>query len=157
MTVRFATPEDREEWLRLRSALWPDCPLSEHREEMKEIRSDPRHNVVLVSEAEDGHLNGLLEVSIRAVAPGCATRNIGYLEGWYVEPAYRRQGVGRTLVEAAERWARSIGCTEMASDTGIENNESQEAHTRLGYREIERVVHFCKSLQIESETEERER
>jgi aminoglycoside 6'-N-acetyltransferase I len=157
MTVRFATPEDHAEWRRLRSALWPDCPLSEHREEMEEIQSDPRRNVVLVSEAEDGHLNGLLEVSIRAVAPGCATRNIGYLEGWYVEPAYRRQGIGRALVEAAERWARSIGCTEMASDTEIENSESQEAHTRLGYREIERVVHFCKSLEIESEPEERER
>ncbi|MFP4344672.1 MAG: aminoglycoside 6'-N-acetyltransferase [Anaerolineales bacterium] len=155
MIIRFATPEDREEWLRLRSALWPDCPLLEHREEMEEIQSDPRRNVVLVSEAEDGHLNGLLEVTIRAVAPGCTTRTIGYLEGWYVEPAYRRQGVGRMLVEAAERWARSLGCTEMASDTEIANLTSQQAHERLGYEEIERVVHFYKPLPAESGPEEK--
>ena len=28
--VRAPSVEDREEWLRMRRALWPDCPDEEH-------------------------------------------------------------------------------------------------------------------------------
>jgi aminoglycoside 6'-N-acetyltransferase I len=50
------------------------------------------------------------------------------------------------LVEAAESWARSKGCLWMASDALIDNAVSIVAHGRLGYREVERLVHFAKEL-----------
>jgi GNAT superfamily N-acetyltransferase len=59
----------------------------------------------------------LMEVSIHTSAPGCTTDRIGYLEAWYVDPVWLGKGAGRALVQAAENWARSQGCTEMASDT----------------------------------------
>ena len=34
----------------------------------------------------------------------------------------------------------------MASDALIDNAISIEAHARLGYREVERLVHFAKDL-----------
>jgi len=71
---------------------------------------------------------------------------VGYLEGWYVSPEHRRAGIGRKLVQAAEDWARSKGCTEMASDAELHNTQSQQAHRRLGYEEVERIVCFRKSL-----------
>jgi aminoglycoside 6'-N-acetyltransferase I len=58
----------------------------------------------------------------------------------------RRRGVGRALVEEAEAWARSKGCRQMASDAYIDNATSAESHARLGYREVERLVHFAKDL-----------
>ena len=58
----------------------------------------------------------------------------------------RRPGVGRALVEAAEAWARSKGCRLMASDAYIDNTVSIESHARLGYREVEHLVHFAKDL-----------
>jgi aminoglycoside 6'-N-acetyltransferase I len=51
------------------------------------------------------------------------------------------------LVAAAEEWARSKGCVEMASDTEIDNQVSHTAHGRLGYEEVERLIHFRKPLQ----------
>jgi len=49
-------------------------------------------------------------------------------------------------VAAAEDWARAQGCREMASDTWLDNTLSQQAHARLGYAEVERLVHFRKTL-----------
>jgi aminoglycoside 6'-N-acetyltransferase I len=71
---------------------------------------------------------------------------VGYLEGWYVIPCHREKGVGAALVETAERWARSRGCIEMASNATLENIVSLQAHGRLGYREVEKLICFLKQL-----------
>jgi aminoglycoside 6'-N-acetyltransferase I len=71
---------------------------------------------------------------------------VGYIEGWYVAPDLRGMGIGRRLVQAAEDWARSNGCREMASDCTLDNDLSLRAHLALGYEETERLVHFRKVL-----------
>ena len=71
---------------------------------------------------------------------------MGYIEGWYVEEAWRRRGVGRLLVEAAEAWTRGQGCREMASDSLIENTLSEQAHRGLGYEVVGRSVLYRKAL-----------
>jgi aminoglycoside 6'-N-acetyltransferase I len=144
--IRLLEPYEQDEWLRLRTALWPDWPVEEHRREMAGILQNLEREMVFVSAGPDGRLQGFLEVSLRPLAPGCTSNPVGYLEGWYVAPAARRKGIGAALVAAAEEWARSKGCREMASDADIENELSQVAHRRLGYEEIERVVHFRKAL-----------
>jgi aminoglycoside 6'-N-acetyltransferase I len=97
--------------------------------------------VVLVAEAKDGGLAGFLEVSLRSYADGGeASHPVGYVEGWYVAENWRRQGIGAELLRAADDWARSQGCIEMASDTAIDNAESQRAHQALGFEVAERSV-----------------
>lgn len=145
ITIRPVEPSDRDEWLRLRSILWDHTSREDHLEEMQAIVSDPETQLVLVA-AEGETLVGFLEASIRHFAEDCETDNIGYLEGWYVEPMYRRSGVGRSLVANAEQWARSCGCIEMASDAEIGNDESLTAHTQLGYAETSRLIHFRKEI-----------
>jgi len=49
-------------------------------------------------------------------------------------------------MQAAEDWARSISITEMASDTWLDNEISIKAHFAAGYEEVERLVHFLKTL-----------
>lgn len=142
-TIRRLTDTDESEWLRLRQALWPDDTLDEHRKEMAEIFAD-QEQPVFVAERPEGGLCGMLEVAIRSQAPGCTTDRIGYLEGWYVDPDWRGQGVGRRLVAAGESWARSMGCQEMASDTTPNYPTSPGAHAALGYDETER--YFRKAL-----------
>jgi aminoglycoside 6'-N-acetyltransferase I len=145
MIVRPVTPSDHAQWLVMRQTLWPDCPDPEHVQEMHDYAHNPRL-LTLVAEAPDGHLVGFLEVKIREEAPGCASTGVGYLEGWYVDTAFRRQGIGAMLVRAAEDWARSKACTEMASDCDLINDVSLAAHSRLGYREECRLIHFAKKL-----------
>jgi aminoglycoside 6'-N-acetyltransferase I len=49
-------------------------------------------------------------------------------------------------MRAAEQWARSHGCLEMASDIWIDEEISQKAHQALGFEIVDRCVHFRKQL-----------
>jgi aminoglycoside 6'-N-acetyltransferase I len=136
--------EDRGEWLRMRCLLYADGTREELAGELDGWLAGG--NAAIVCEREAGGLQGFVEVSIRNYAEGCATDRVGYVEGWYVDEDRRQQGVGRALIAAAEGWARAQGCTEMASDTQLTNESSRQAHERLGYKEVERAIHFMKPL-----------
>src|SRR5438270_1052064 len=146
LIVRPIAEEDLSEWFRLRRKLWDATSDDDHQAEMLDILDHVETQFVAVVEAGKGKLAGFLEASIRPFVEDCDSDNVGYLEGWFVDPEYRRHGLGRALVMAAEEWARSKGATEMASDAEIGNEESLIAHTRLGYEETSRLVHLRKEL-----------
>lgn len=145
MHIRPVETRDLDEWLRMRLQLWSEHSPAEHLREMEEILADPSC-IVLVAVHPEGGLCGFLEASQRKYAEGCETSPVGYIEGWYVEPDYRRQKVGARLVRAAEEWARQLGLREMASDCEINNRISLKAHLALEYEEVERLIHFKKRL-----------
>ena len=144
--VRPITEDDLAEWLRLRKLLWDESSDAEHRVEMTDIFEHTDSQLVLVAETDGEKLVGFLEASIRPFVEDCETDNVGYLEGWFVEENYRKQGIGGTLVESAEDWAREKDCEEMASDAEVGNELSLTAHQKLGYEETSRLVHLRKVL-----------
>ena len=146
VTVRPLQENDLGEWFRLRTRLWDGLSEDGHKGEMLDIVDHTDSQLVVVADAGEGKLAGFLEASIRPFVEDCESDHVGYLEGWYVEPDFRKMGLGRALVAAAEDWARLKGCTEMASDAEIGNEESLKAHTALGYRETSRLVHLKKDL-----------
>jgi aminoglycoside 6'-N-acetyltransferase I len=143
--LRVAGAEDEAEWLRMRLLLWPDCPTDKHTDEMTESLAR-QTSALFVAVRPTGGLCGFLEAAIWPYAEGCETHSVGYIEAWYVDADVREQGIGRELVQAAERWASSQGCREMASDTEVGNDRSKMAHLALGYKETSRLVHFRKRL-----------
>ncbi len=146
ITIRPLDELDLKEWLRLRNLLWDETSEDDHKSEMVDIIEHADSQFVAVADVGDGKLAGFLEASIRPFVEDCESENVGYLEGWFVEPEYRRHGIGGELVLAAERWARDKGCSEMASDAEIENETSLIAHAKLGYIETSRLVHLKKDL-----------
>lgn len=149
--IRLGLPSDDEQVARLCEALWPETSCQEHREEVRPILSGkPRAtlpSVIFVAEATDGALAGFLEVSLRSHADGCDTRHpVGFVEGWFVRESLRRRGLGAQLLAAAENWARSQGCVEMASDTWIDSSLSQRVHEMLDFEVVDRCVHYRKTL-----------
>ena len=151
--VRLAGLDDWGQLTAMRSELWPDGSAEEHRRELRAILSgEARGNAamtIFVWETREGKLAGFLEARLRSHADGCdKSRPVGYLEGWFVRPEERRQGIGGALVRAAEVWARRQGCREMASDAEIDNQVSQRAHEALGYQAGSRVVTYRKPLEV---------
>ena len=152
-TIRSVTSSDSAEWVRMRSALWP-AGKDEHAEEVASFFAADSllwsesflSWTVFVAERPDAALCGFVEVSLRPHVDGCTSRPVGYLEGWYVDPDMRRQGIGAKLVEVAEKWGAAQGCKEMASDAHLSNTVSHKAHKALGFHEEERLVHFRKRL-----------
>jgi aminoglycoside 6'-N-acetyltransferase I len=146
--VRPATREDAAAWLRMRQELWPEYGESYHPQEVSQYFDGKLEMPLQVLIATDaaGNPLGFAELSIRAYAEGCSTNRVAYLEGWYVVPEARRGGVGRALVEAAERWGAARGCTEFASDSLLDNTVSAAAHRALGFEEVEQIRCYRKSL-----------
>jgi aminoglycoside 6'-N-acetyltransferase I len=145
VNVRNVRPEDRAEWLRMRKALWDDCPDDQQEREIDEMLNSDKE-VAFFAERPGGGLCGFVEAALRSRADGCDSTPVGYIEGWYVDEDVRRFGVGRTLVAAAEAWARSRGCRQMASDAELWNDVSHQAHGALGYEVTARLVLFKKDL-----------
>ena len=128
----------------MRTTLWPHGTLGEHAREIDGLlESGPTDRAAtLVAERGDGELLGFVELSVRNYAEDCDTDRVGYCEGWYVKPEFRRTGVGRALMAAGVAWARARGCTEFASDALLENELSHAAPKALGFVETCRIVCF---------------
>lgn len=144
VTIRPVEAADWDQWRHMRVTLWPEATGPDDDLDMRTyLKAESMTALVAVAE---GRLIGFVEANIRLYADGCETRNVGYIEGWFVREEYRRQSVGAALVRAAEEWARAKGCREMASDCHEENEVSIRAHGALGYEQKERLVHFGKTL-----------
>ncbi|HEX4310917.1 MAG TPA: GNAT family N-acetyltransferase [Acidobacteriaceae bacterium] len=151
MLIRPAHPADLEPLADLLYALWPESPREEHHRELAGKLAGRNTStlpaIYFVAESAGHRIIGFLEAGLRSHADCCDTAHaVGYIEGWFVEESYRRQGVGHKLVTAAEEWARSLGCREMASDAYIDNGLSQRAHEALGYEPVSRSVLYRKEL-----------
>jgi aminoglycoside 6'-N-acetyltransferase I len=144
ITIRNVTQEDKTEWLHMRKGIWPEAPQEYLDFDMDEILASDIDLVIFVCDRD--RPIGLTEARIRDYGEGCETSPVGYLEGWFVQEEYRGKGIVGIMTQAAENWARGKGCTEMASDTWLDNEPSIRAHIKLGYDEVERLVHFVKKL-----------
>ncbi len=142
--IRRVTQEDKTEWIRMRKGIWPDWSNEYLGINMDEVLASDNDLVIFACDGDKPV--GLTEVRIRDYGEGCETSPVGYLEGWFVDEEYRGQGVVGIMTQAAEDWVRGKGCTEIASDTWLENEPSIRAHVKMGYAEVERLVHYVKKL-----------
>jgi len=149
-SVRLALAEDLASIVSLCAELWPDAPPEKIEPHVSALLSGAPLStlplVMFVAEVE-GKIVAFVEVGLRSHAEGCdGRRAVGFIEGWYVRPEHRRTGVGRALIERAERWSREQGAVEIGSDTWVDHQLSIDAHLALGFEIAERAVHFRKRL-----------
>lgn len=145
MTIRPATKQDGDSVAYLMQALWQTSSLAELRAEGEALlKSEDAVIVLAFWEAKPvGFAQGQLRYDY---VEGTSTSPVGYLEGIYIEPAYRGRGIAAGLLKAVEHWAVEKDCSEFASDTSTENTESIAFHKKLGFKEANRLVCFTKKL-----------
>ena len=150
MRIREIQAADRAEWLRLLMDLYAGSEQLDHVPSIDAFFAGVSSqrllpSVVFVCERSGSGLCGFLELSVRNYAEEC-TGATPYVESWYVDPDLRRAGIGRQLIDTAERWALGKGYTELASDAELSNTLSHDAHKAVGFSEVERIVVFRKEL-----------
>lgn len=94
----------------------------------------------------DGGVVGFAEYNVRDFANGCVSQPVPFLEGIWVRPELRGQGVAKALMAHLEAIARSQGYHEFGSDVEMHNDISLRMHRALGFEETERVVYFRKEI-----------
>lgn len=107
----------------------------------------PRTECAVFLAEEGGAPVGFAQCQLRSdYVEGTGTSPVGYLEGIYVRPGSRREGVASALLSACEDWARERGCTEFASDCELDNTDSMAFHLAAGFAEANRIICFAKRL-----------
>ena len=146
MLIERCLTAEQPGWLELRDALWPQ-PHDVQLAEMAAIAAEPRRYAAFVAYSDDREPAGLAEAALRGdYVNGTQSSPVAFLEGLYVAPPARRQGIGRALVAEVCRWARAVGGREIASDALLANEVSHAVHRALGFAETERVVFYRREL-----------
>lgn len=134
-------------WLALRQALWPEGSAEEHLAEMASLVATPTRYAQFIALSPQQQPLGFAEAAVRHdYVNGTDSSPVAFLEGIYVAPEARRQGVAAALVQAVVAWAPTVGCRELASDTALHNHVSRALHRALGFEQTEEVVYFRRSL-----------
>ena len=90
---------------------------------------------------------GFVHVALRAdYVEGADSSPVGYVEGIYVLPEFRKKGMSKKLILEAEEWSKSKGCVQIASDIEDENVVSYAFHVGVGFKEVNRVICFIKNI-----------
>ena len=129
----------------MRHALWPEDSLEAHECDAARVLASVDYWAFVAM--RDGAAVGFAEIAIRKYANGCESQPVPFLEGIWVDPRYRRSGVGRRLLAHVESFVRARGFREIGSDALLDNRASHAAHAGWGFAETERVVYFRKVLE----------
>lgn len=76
---------------------------------------------VLVAEREEGRVCGFGCVYVAQNLPMFEPRELGYISDLYVEPACRREGIGRALLEAIRQWFAEQRVPEVHLQVYVQN------------------------------------
>jgi aminoglycoside 6'-N-acetyltransferase I len=142
--------KESAEWFPLRATLGEGSEEASSRFEIRQVTASEDCGVVLVAVRENGTSCGFASVSIRPdpVAKESAA-GVASLDGWYVDPDYRRQGIGRRLLESAERWVAARGITELVANASLDKNDAIRTQRSLGFAESGDVGRLIKPIQVQ--------
>jgi N-acetylglutamate synthase-like GNAT family acetyltransferase len=101
----------------------------------------PEH-ALLVAEVE-GTVVGMVHVSRWATMVLDNAAEIGAL---VVADDWRSQGIGHTLLDAAEQWAMQRGCSTLQVRTNIVRQRAHEFYYQNGFRQIKTSLTLVKEL-----------
>lgn len=122
MGIREAGADDREAVI----ALWEECGLTRP-------WNDPRADFI---RAVEGKTSAVLLLDVGNTLAGSAMVGFDGHRGWVyyvaVSPGHRRQGLGRTLMQAAEDWLRSGGAPKIQLMVRSTNEEALAFYRALG-------------------------
>lgn len=126
--------------------LWPDYDPDEISDALTAILRSSIEAAFLLRNDEQLAV-GFINLSLRYdLIPGATQKPVAYVEGVYTRPEFRRQGLGKLLIEQAEVWAQQQGCAELTADVSDDNLASISFHKQVGFEQINRIVTFIKHI-----------
>ena len=142
MIVRTAGRDDAGPVAALAAQLGYDEAEDEIRRRIEEIRAQGNGEIYVAVVPPD-IVVGWIQVFALLLVEMPPLAEVG---GIVVDSRYRRIGVGRSLMEAAEQWARQNGLTTLRLRSSSRREEAHDFCRRLGYREGAAATMFSKLL-----------
>lgn len=128
IAIRMASPEDAPGLMRLNTAF--NGPGTQTVEGIKAALETPGAELVLVAEAAG---EPIAFCCCQLKYSFCYGEPSGEITEFYVDPGYRRQGVGRRLLQAAIGQCKARGAGEITLLTGDDNYAAQALYASGGF------------------------
>ncbi|WP_425390665.1 aminoglycoside 6'-N-acetyltransferase [Ekhidna sp.] len=145
MTIEEISKDNVSDLAQLVLYLWPECNYKEEFQNGLKILKSKNETAFIAK--NHGIYLGFIQLSLRhEYVEGTSSSPVLYMEGIYVDPSHRKEGIAKKLVEKAQLWGKTNGCTEMASDSFISNKNSIDFHQSVGFEEVSRLVTFKKKI-----------
>lgn len=140
MEIRQYEPNDEIGWVRCRVLSFLDTAYFDNVLTEKETYQNPSIELVAV---EDGQIVGLLDIEYDNSENVVCTRSEG-LGGmiWHIatHPDYQRRGIGRKLLEEAERTAKEKGLVYLEAWTR-DDEWVNEWYQKNGFKKVSSYLH----------------
>jgi GNAT superfamily N-acetyltransferase len=127
--LRPITGDDVAQCLSLLAQLGYQMTLDEAMHRVDEVTATPGHQALAAETA--GRIVGLLHVFAR---PALENPREAVVQAIVVDEAFRRAGIGRTLLAAAERWGRERDCRSVVLSSNVTRASAHAFYAALGYR-----------------------
>ena len=108
---------------------------------LEQVEQDQQH-AVYVAALPDGQVVGWVHVHLRPLVVASPQAEIG---GLVVDEEYRRGGVGRLLMQHAERWARDHGCPVVCVRSNVVRQGAHVFYEQIGYSTVKTQLVFRKA------------
>ena len=147
MEVRLATPEElpalisiQRETQDLHVAYDPTCFRRSTDGELTAAMGEylaAEQTVVWIAWVADVPAGFLVfKISTAPETAYCYARNDGLIDELAVAERFRRQGVGRALMDQAERYAASQGCSELRLGVMISNTAARQFYAAIDFEPV---------------------
>ena len=143
--VHLMTHDDLSEVTEMAHLLWPTDEPEALVREFTAVLDDDEAMIIVATDAD--RLVGFALCRLRHdYVEGCSSSPVGYLEGVYVHEGARRRHFASEMIGAFEKWARRMGCREIASDCEIGNVGSEAMHLACDFDEVNRIICYRKKI-----------
>ena len=93
------------------------------------------HSFLFIAEYGDRTV-GFISGDLREGSPAFRQKTWASVDDVFVEPDYRNLGVGRSLLQSVEAWAKEKGAHGISLQVAAANKSGRKFYEELGFREI---------------------
>ena len=129
-SIRPATLADSGALAALYTELGYPSSAAEMHARLARVITDPAHAVLAAELTKPTGVVGAVHIGLY---PILESDNAAQILGIVVSPIQQRNGIGRALMERAERWARERHCTTIFLRTNELRTDAHSFYARLGY------------------------
>lgn len=140
--IRLAMPEDAEAIAQLAEQLGYPVTKFAVQERLKRLEADP-DRAVYTADLSNKSIIGWTHVYAHE---SLLTGRVAEIGGLIVDQNYRRQGVGRSLLQQAEQWAHKQNCSSIIVRSNIQRQAAHHFYNRAGYQSYKTQLVFDKAL-----------
>jgi GNAT superfamily N-acetyltransferase len=140
--VRLAQPPDSDRIAELAGQLGYPCTAEEVRMRLSQMQ-DANQFAVFVAELPTGQIAGWIGLYVfRAVE----METVAEISGLIVDEDIRSCGIGKMLLDAADEWARRVGCHVISVRSNVKRGRAHQFYTINGYEHVKTQKELRKKL-----------